>query len=469
MSEATLYQHLKKQAARGAARFHMPGHKGRPVLRGLEHPFAIDYTEIIGTGSLYEGDEPILCAERDAARYYGASDCLFLTGGSTQALMTAIGAVVPPGGTLVVDRNCHKAVTHAMALLDLTPVFIIPEALGEELPGLLDPRQAHAALARTPHAAAMLITSPNYYGVLQDIPALAAVCRSAGVPLLVDAAHGAHLKAAGLPSPIEQGADLAAISTHKTLPALGQSALLLSSGRIPFGTLLETAPLFGTSSPSYVLLASIDLARAWLEGAGAAAYAHCVRRVAALRREICRTTVFSALTDACAPLDPCRLTVCCRGTNVTGHQLNRILHERFDIDAEMADLSHVVFICTGADTARDDARLMGALRDRRFYKVSDIPSPKPLPFPTPQRVCSVRKAWFFAHREIPLAQAAGCICARPLTPYPPGVPLVYPGERIGQVHIEFLRSGWYTDTATICVMDDSLDSKGEVGAAHDTV
>ncbi len=457
MSDARLYQALKQQAARKAARFHMPGHKGRPILPELGHPFEIDYTEIEGTGNLYAGDEPILSAERDAARYYGAADCLFLTGGSTQALMTAIGAAVPAGGTLLVDRNCHKAATHAMALLDLTPEFVVPRALDASgLPGLLDPGEVEQAFARAPQAAALLVTSPNYYGVLQDIPALAEICHRHGVPLLVDAAHGAHLKAVGLPSPIEQGADLAAVSTHKTLPALGQSAVLLSSGRISFDVLLDTAPLFGTSSPSYVLLASIDLARAWLEGDGAAAYARSAQRVASLRREIGNATVFSALSDGDAPLDPCRLTVDCRGTNVTGHELNRVLHEEFAIDAEMADRDHVVFICTGADTTRDYARLMGALRDTRFrgapYRMSSLP-----PFPAPQRACSVRQAWFSARHEVPVAEAAGCVCARPLTPYPPGVPLVYPGERIGQVHIEFLQHGWYTDTVSICVMDDSCN------------
>ena len=145
MSDARLYEQLRKQAARKAARFHMPGHKGRPVLPELNFPFPIDYTEIEGTGNLYEGDEPILSAERDAARYYGARDCLFLTGGSTQALMTAIGAAVPEGGTLILDRNCHKSVTHAMALLDLTPVFVVPEPL-DGMPGLLDALEVEYAL-----------------------------------------------------------------------------------------------------------------------------------------------------------------------------------------------------------------------------------------------------------------------------------------------------------------------------------
>ena len=212
--------------------------------------------------------------------------------------------------------------------------------------------------------------------------------------------------------------------------------------------------MFGTSSPSYLLLASIDLARAWLEGEGGEAYAVCARRVAALRQEIDRTTVFSALTETAAPLDPCRLTVCCRGTNVTGHQLNAILHETFGIDVEMSDRDHIVCICTGADTQRDYARLMGALRDKQFALKPAEPKPL-LPFPTPERGCSLRQAWFSKNIKIPLEQAEGRICARPVTPYPPGVPLLYPGERIRQVHIEFLRAGWYTGKEPICVMEEA--------------
>lgn len=459
-----LYQQLKKQAAGKAARFHMPGHKGRPILPQLNYPCAIDYTEIEGTGNLYAGDEPILSAEQAAARYYGAHDCLFLTGGSTQALMTAIAAAVPEGGTLVIDRNCHKSATHAMALLDLTPLFVVPQPLDDTgLPGLLTPQAVENLLCEHPEACAVLITSPNYYGVMQDIPALSDICHRHGVPLIVDAAHGAHLKAVGRKSPIEEGADLAAVSTHKTLPALGQSAILLSSGRIAWETLLDTAPMFGTSSPSYVLLASIDLARAWLEQDGAQQYAACARRVAALRRKIDRTTVFCALTEQHAPLDPCRLTICCRHTNVTGHQLNTILHETFGIDVEMSDQDHIVCICTGADTERDYARLMGALRDNRFM-AKKMPYTPLLPFPEPERICSVRQAWFSKKVMIPLDQTAGRICARPVTPYPPGVPLLYPGERIRQVHVEFLRAGWYTDKEPICVMEEA---EAERIIAHD--
>ncbi len=455
MSDAALYQALRQRAATKAARFHMPGHKGRPAYPLPSNLFSIDYTEIDGTGNLYEGDEPIRSAEQRAAHVLGASDCLFLTGGSTLALQTALAAVVPAGGSLVVDRNCHKAVTHTMALLDLTPHFVFPEPLPSGIPGRIDPDDAARQLDAHPESCALLVTSPNYYGVLQDIPALAAVCHRRGKPLIVDAAHGAHLKAVCGQSVIEQGADLAAVSTHKTLPALGQSAVLLSSGHIPFSTLLQTAPLFGTSSPSYVLLSSIDLACSWLDGEGTSLYRQCAKTVHRLRQEISDTTPFSVLSDDTIPLDPCRLTLLCHDTNVTGHQLNTTLSREFGIDMEMADHNHAVFICTGMDRPRDYSRLMGALRSPRFAPAPSHSRPCS-PLPPPERVCSVRQAQFSPCSALPLTHAAGKICARAVTPYPPGVPVIYPGERITQLHIEFLQRECYTTSSNVIVIEEGL-------------
>ncbi|MGN1030810.1 MAG: aminotransferase class I/II-fold pyridoxal phosphate-dependent enzyme [Butyricicoccaceae bacterium] len=444
-SNATLYDSLRKQAAEHAARFHMPGHKGRAAYT-LENPFAIDYTEIPGTGNLYEGDEPILSAERDAARYYGAQDCLFLTGGSTQGVMTAIAAAVPEGGTLVIDRNCHRSATHAMALLDLTPQFVFPRPFAD-VPGRIDPQDIARTLERHPESAAVLVTSPNYYGVRQDIPAIAAVCHAHGVPLLVDAAHAAHFPAVGLPSPIQEGADLAAVSAHKTLPALGQSAMLISSGRIAWETLLETAPMFGSSSPSYLLLASIDLARAWLEQTGAELYTSCAQSVENLCTWIAQHTVFGVLRGEW--LDPCRLTICTGGTDLDGFALAQAL-ERAGIVCEMADARHAVLICTGMDTAEDFFRVKQALARIRAHAAPE--DWRPAELPAPERVVSVRKAVFSPYRAVAPEQAVGEVCARAVTPYPPGVPVIYPGERICAEHIEFLRDQCYNTIDKVAII-----------------
>lgn len=446
-SNASLYEALCRQAAGQAARFHMPGHKGRAAY-SLGDPFAIDYTEITGTGNLYEGDEPILSAERAAARHYGAHDCLFLTGGSTQGVMTAIAAAVPVGGTLVIDRSCHRSAAHAMALLDLTPQFVFPQPF-EDVPGCVDPQDVAAALEQHPESAAVLITSPNYYGVRQDIAGIARVCHAHHVPLLVDAAHAAHFCAVGLPSPIQEGADLAAVSAHKTLPALGQSAMLLSSGRIAWETLLETAPMFGSSSPSYLLMASIDLARAWLEHEGAELYRNCAQAVENLRAWLPEHTVFCALEGAV--LDPCRLTICTGQTSLDGFGLAEQL-ERRGIFCEMADARHVVLICTGMDEQADFALLKRALCEIPCARSSEVQKGFHTGLPAPERVCSVREAMFSAHREVPAEQAAGEVCARAVTPYPPGVPLVYPGERICGEHVEFLRDQCYNTIGKVIIV-----------------
>ena len=456
-SDAPLYEALRELAAGQAARFHMPGHKGRAAF-ALPDPFAVDYTEINGTGNLYEGDEPILSAERAAARYYGAADCLFLTGGSTQGVMTAIAAAVPTGGTLVIDRNCHRSATHAMALLDLTPQFVFPQPFAD-VPGCIDPQEVADVLERHPESAAVLITSPNYYGVRQDIAGIAAVCHAHGVPLLVDAAHAAHFPAVGLPSPIQEGADLAAVSAHKTLPALGQSAMLLSSGRIPWSTLLETAPMFGSSSPSYLLMASIDLARAWLEDEGARLYTNCAQAVENLRTWIEHHTAFGVLAGA--EVDPCRLTICTGGTALDGFGLAAEL-ERRGVVCEMADARHVVLICTGMDTEEAFARVKNALMCIPCERTEQPQELLLTELPAPERVISVREAVFAPCREVPLAQAEGAVCARAVTPYPPGVPVIYPGERICGEYIEFLRDQCYNTIGKVTIVS-AKDSRSAGG------
>lgn len=453
MSDSILYNSLRDRAAQRAARFHMPGHKGRAAYTLPRNPFSIDYTEIEGTGNLYAGDEPIYSAERHAARVLGAEDCLFLTGGSTLALQTAIAVSAPVGGSLIVDRNCHKSVTHAMALLDLTPYFVFPKPLSCGIPGLIAPEDAEKLFDEHPDASALLVTSPNYYGVMQDISALADICHRRGRLLIVDCAHGAHLRAVTGQSVIEQGADLAAVSTHKTLPALGQSAALLSSGSVPFDRLLETAPIFGTSSPSYLLMSSIELACSWLEEDGTELYRQCADSVRSLRRDIPKCTPFTVLDEPF--LDPCRLTISCLGTNVTGDRMNEILCRDFGIDVEMSDEHNIVLICTGLDRQSDYDRLMGALRDRRFYAIECSEQGHILPeLPAPERVCSVRQAQFGSSHAVPVSEAVGRVCARAVTPYPPGVPVIYPGERINQLHVEFILRECYTKISEVFILDE---------------
>ena len=443
---APLFHAMNLLSESGSARFHMPGHKGEPIFQTFSEVFTIDFTETYGTGNLYTGEGPIRAAELAAARFYHAADCFFLTCGSTQGVLSMIVAAVAPGGALLVDRVCHKSICTALALLDLTPHFLVPpeiEPFG--IPSALDPAAVEAALDAHPEASALLVTSPNYYGVCQPLEALAGLCHARGKKLLVDAAHAAHFPAVRLQTAVQQGADYAVMSAHKTLPCLGQGAFLLLGEGADGEALREATSLFGTSSPSYPILCSLDLARAWAEGQGASSFRLSADACAGIRRLVAYETPFLTLEPFMVPyqLDPCRLTVSTAGTNLTGRALADTLFGEFTVACEMADDRNVVFILTGADSAGSVMRLRQAIA-----KLAKRVQPAPLPEPAgawelPVRRMPVREAWFAQRENIPVADALGRICARPVTPYPPGVPLLYPGEEIGAAQIELLRKRCY--------------------------
>lgn len=453
-TNAPLFHALQLLATGDSARFHMPGHKGEPLFNTFSEVFSIDFTETYGTGNLYLGDGPIRDAEVAAARYFDAADCFFLTGGSTQGILAMLATAVGRGGAVLLDRECHKSVCHACALLDITPYFMtapLIEPFG--ISGGLPPAEAERQLIDHPEIRAVFLTSPTYYGIRRAIPAFADLCRAYGKVLLVDGAHGAHFPAVGLPTPIAEGADYAVLSMHKTLPCLGQGAVLLTGKGVDKGALRENTALFGTSSPSYPIMASIDLARAYVEGPGRTAYHRAAEACGELREYVARRTCFLPLVVADYPaLDPCRLTVCTAGTDVTGHQLADMLWSECGVACEMADQRNVVFILTCADSGVALYRLRRGLRRIARRRSEEVGLPSCVPFPPAEQVMRVRDAWFAKTGRVHPADAEGMVCARPVTPYPPGVPLLWPGEKITRAHIELIRERWYNEIGEITVV-----------------
>lgn len=453
--DTPLYNTLRTLAASDIARFHMPGHKGQPIFDDFATVFPLDFTETWGTGNLYTDEGPIRLAERLAARYYGAADCCFLTGGSSQGVLSMLGAAAGAGGTVLLDRGCHQSALHACALLDLRPRFVYPQTLEPPgVPGKFLPSAVARALDADPSIRAFLTVSPTYHGVIRDLRALADICHKREVLLLVDGAHGAHFPAVGLPSPIACGADLATLSAHKTLASLGQGAYLLSAHPQLHTALRENTRLFGTSSPSYPILASLDLARAKLaEGDD---YARCAARAAQLRREIAQNTIFSVLDDRIGPAaDPCRLAVCTAGTALSGHALAEQLYREYAVACEMADSRSIVCILTPYDPPAHWDRLLHGLTEIS-RRTSAAPMPPAAPaLPQAKQVLTPRQALFAPCRLAAPDQAVGQVCARPVTPYPPGIPLLWPGEEIEAKHIEFLTAQCYNDTVdTIAICSD---------------
>ena len=433
-----LYDALRGYAAKAPLRFHMPGHKGAflpcPELAPLAR---LDVTEIPSTGNLYEDLSPIREAQALWARRMGAEYCQFLTGGSTMGIHTALTLCCPPGSRVLVDRSCHRSTFHALALLDLDPIFLPRPWLAEEgVAGPFSPLDVKKMLDQDPTIKTVCITSPTYCGLLSDIPAIAGVVHAHGGKLVVDGAHGAHLQFLGMDA--YRGADAVVVSAHKTLPAMGQAALLFTNGIDP-GQVRRTAAIYGTSSPSYPILASLDTAREWLEGPGAGEYGRVARRTAALR---CR---FPSLCPP-LPLDPTRFTLKVKnGPAFTGQ-----LESRCNIWPEMEDGGHVVFILTACDGEEALDRLESVLEGMEEQMGDSAPLPPP---PLPERVLSPRQAQFAPAEVLPLERTEGRVCTCQLAPYPPGVPVVAPGERIGKKELAYFRQiGYNNREVTVAAM-----------------
>ena len=448
---APLYDSLVFLVKTNPLRMHMPGHKG--IGEGLFSDItSIDFTEIDPTGNLYTGEGAISDAEALCAQYAGAKSALFFTCGSTQGIYTMLAEAVGMGGELILERGCHKSVYNAMALLDITPHYIYaPPIPGTSLAGAVTLEQVEDALCRYPAAKAVFLTSPTYYGVVTDLAPIADLCHRFHTYLLVDQAHGAHFPSVGLPSAPEQGADLSVVSTHKTWAALGSSSVLyVGSDAFDRLHLKKTSSLFGTTSPSYPILASIDYARARLEGSDGDAYRHCADLTAAFREKINENTPFHALTPSDdLTLDPCRLTIETRG--LSGHQADELL-QRQNIYVEMSDEQYIVLILTCRDDEASFARLWnGIVSLMPHCNHQTKPEILNLP-PKPEIFCSIRAARFGRQETIPLKAAAGRIAADIIAPYPPGIPILAPGEEISQKHIAYLQKKSYNIEEYIAVV-----------------
>jgi len=451
-----LYSALINEAGQETIRMHMPGHKGKvPVYFMSTDNFAIDFTELAATGSLYEGIPPIADAEELMAQAAGAKECFFLTGGSTQGIMTAISVACPPGSTMISDRGSHRSVWSSMAHMDLCPEYIFaPKLEPWGIAAPLTASQIEEALSKTPDASAVIITSPTFYGVLSDIEGIDKVTDKYQVPLIVDEAHGAHLPfMEGYRGAVVQGAALAVVSAHKTLPVLTAGACLFSGGKYDAREIRRISAMFGTSSPSYPVMASMDAARAYLEGEGGKLYNRTAKYLERLRQEINQRGVFLALGEMEGlRLDPTRLTVCTAVGGICGYEAAKILAGKYKIVCEMADERNIVMIITCADSIGDLEYVSKALAD--LEKVADKNGIilEADDFPSPKMKMKPYEAAYAPREYMPLREAVGRIAGEHLSPYPPGIPIVAVGEEIGREHLLYLEKKKYQINREIAVI-----------------
>lgn len=435
-----LLEHIRLRPAP----FHMPGHKGRMEgFEGLASVAALDVTELPDTGDLYAGDDVIAQAQELWARAWGFHHCQFLTCGSTQGLHAAMLLAARRTGPVLVDRCSHKSVYHALGLLDRSPVYLMRRQDQVLTPAQLEEGFAHLE-REGERVGAVCITSPTYYGVLSDVPALVRVAHGHGALLVVDAAHGCHLPFLG-ENPFA-GADLVVSSAHKTMSVYGQGALLFSGGGFTPRDLRWAAGVCGTSSPSYPIMASMDWARARLETeVGVREFQELAGTVALLRQE------FSAMDGP--GLDPLRLTLVVDAIAADGYQVKEYL-ERMGVFPEMADRDHVVFLLSPENTPGDLDRLRRGLEAvRRAWSGVFGPAMPPLDPPEPEVVLSPAQALTAPRRLAPLDQCEGLVCLEQVAPYPPGVPVIAQGERVTKKGLAYLREVGYNIHEDVYILD----------------
>ena len=411
---------VQRYAKAGTARLHMPGHKGRCFL-GCE-PW--DITEIHGADALYEAEGILAESEQNAAALFGSQRTCYSTEGSSQCIRAMLYLAVAANGshTVVAARNVHRAFVSAAALLDLEIRWLWPEESRSLCGCPISPAQLEETLHSLPEPpAAVYLTSPDYLGGMAEIPALAQICHQHGTLLLVDNAHGAYLRFLQ-PSlhPLDLGADLCCDSAHKTLPVLTGGAYLHLSPTAPaqLAPLAKSAlGLFGSTSPSYLTLASLDLCNRYLAEGYPQRLAEAVERLAELRERL------TAAGWRVEPSDPLRVTVAApRG--VTGQELAGQLR-RQGAECEYADRDFLVLMATPENTPEELAQAAAALG-----QCPGEANPPQLPLARGERACSIRQAAFAPRETVDAAHSLGRVCGLPTVGCPPAIPIAVSGERI---------------------------------------
>lgn len=443
----TLPEALGAYALCDAARFHMPGHKGRG-MGGFWRDDLIrwDVTELSGTDNLHHPTQAIRDAERHMAKVYGARASFLVVNGSTAAVQAMI-LSLGEGEKLLLSRDAHKCAINGAILRGIDVAYLLPafdETSG--LWGMVTPELLESALKRT-GATAALITSPNYYGFCADVAGLAQVAHAYGALLLVDGAHGAHFPfSEALPTPLGGYADLFAHSQHKTMDALTQAASLhVGTCRIKPETVRRSLAMIETSSPSYLLMSSLDwsLYMGQRQDWGAQ-----VRRIDALRKRIGALEGIALLPEhigaGVAQRDRTRLVLNVTGRGLSGYDAQARL-ERAGVFVEMADRKRLVLITSPEDDPEWYERLVCALgalpqeESRPATAGEAVPAGIYAGYDNPvERVLPLREAAFARTEQVQLTQSAGRVAAAPVGVYPPGIALAMPGERLTDATVVFL-------------------------------
>lgn len=451
-----LFSALVEHAKCNPVQFHIPGHKkGEGMEREFrsfigDNTLSIDLINIAPLDDLHQPTGVIKEAQRLAADTFGADHTLFSVQGTSGVIMTMIMSVCGPGDKIIVPRNLHKSIMSAIVLAGAKPVFVSPERdtnLG--IDHGVSVRSIKKAMERHPDAKAVLVINPTYFGVCTNLKAIVDTAHTYGIPVLVDEAHGALLHFHDkLPlSAMQAGADMAATSIHKLGGSLTQSSVLhIKEGLISTKRVQTIFSMITTTSTSYILLASLDTARKNLALHGYDMAEKAMRLAQYARKninEIPGLTCFGEeilWTEAAFDCDPTKLTIHVRKLGITGYDAENWLRNQHNIEVELSDMYNILCLVTPGDSQVTINTLLLALSDlsRSCYLKNDIQEVAVTIPEIPQLSLTPRDAFYGDTEIIPFKEAAGRIIAEFIYVYPPGIPILLPGEVIAEQHIDYI-------------------------------
>ncbi|KAB3529420.1 aminotransferase class I/II-fold pyridoxal phosphate-dependent enzyme [Alkaliphilus serpentinus] len=461
-----LYNSLRDYGNKVQYRMHMPGHKSLEELYKTtgfhKEMLNLDLTEIEGVDSLFHPRSSLLEAQEIAANLYGAKESIFLVNGASIGIMASIMAVVGEGEELIIPRNAHRSVFNALLLAGVKPIYIMPEidfdtgvAMG------INPLEIERALTENPKAKGVLIAHPNFYGFCSDIEAIAKIVHKYDKVLIVDEACGSHFKFhKELPiSGIEVGADLIVHGTHKNLPALTQSGILhIYSNRVDEKKLKHYLMMLQSSSPSYILLASLEIALKIVEEKGIDLFNSLFENISLLKESFKKIKGVKCLDNnligkySIAGYDFSKVVINFQQLNLRGYEVEAILRDRYGIQCELSDPANILITFTIADSREVFSKVLAAIEEiaTEAEIINDKGCLTEGPWHLPQLVYTPKEAENKGWQEIDISHAKGRVSAETLSSFPPGMPIIRAGERVDERVLELLKA--YRDVKNIKVI-----------------
>ena len=452
-NQAPIYEGLVKLRKKRIVPFDVPGHKrgrGNPELVELlgEKCVGIDVNSMKPLDNLGHPISIIRDAEELAAEAFGAAHAFLMIGGTTSSVQTMILSTCKAGDKIILPRNVHKSAINALVLCGAIPIYIemsVDPKIGIAL-GLENDRVAQA-INDHPDAKAILINNPTYYGICSDLKGLTEMAHAAGMKVLVDEAHGAHLHFTDkLPlSAMDAGADMSAVSMHKSGGSLTQSSLLLVGDQMNPEYVRQIINLTQSTSASYLLMSSLDISRRNLALRGKESFEKVIELSEYARREINAIGGYYAyskeLVDGVSvcDFDVTKLSVYTQGIGLTGIEVYDLLRDEYDIQIEFGDIGNILAYISIGDRIQDIERLVGALADiKRLYSLDgkDLIAGE---YIQPELVLSPQEAFYSERRSLTLDESVGQVCGEFVMCYPPGIPILAPGERITQGLVDYIQ------------------------------